>query len=95
VSSAKRRMGDCLVLSLWCPAPIASQKKLPVLVRISRRRLSDRGASVPFNEGSAFAREGLVLVSFNYRLGRMGFFGHPALPHPELDRSRTTPSWTS
>src|SRR6185369_9508678 len=36
-------------------------------------------ASVPFFDGSHFARDGIVLVSFNYRLGRMGFFAHPAL----------------
>jgi para-nitrobenzyl esterase len=37
---------------------------------------------VPFNEGSAFPREGVVLVSFNDRLGPMGFFAHPALTAP-------------
>jgi para-nitrobenzyl esterase len=30
-------------------------------------------------DGSQFARRGVVLVSFNYRVGRFGFFGHPAL----------------
>ena len=30
-------------------------------------------------DGSQFARRGVVLVSFNYRLGRFGFFAHPAL----------------
>ena len=31
-------------------------------------------------DGSAFAREGLVLVSLNYRMGRMGFLTHRRSP---------------
>src|SRR5690606_40581377 len=30
-------------------------------------------------DGAAFARDGVVLVSVNYRLGQLGFFAHPAL----------------
>jgi len=30
-------------------------------------------------DGTQFARQGVVLVTFNYRLGRFGFFAHPAL----------------
>ncbi|ADO75080.1 Carboxylesterase [Stigmatella aurantiaca DW4/3-1] len=38
------------------------------------------GGSFPsVYDGSQFARQGVVLVSFNYRLGRLGFFAHPAL----------------
>ena len=37
------------------------------------------GSSPPEYDGSAFARDGVVLVSFNYRIGNFGFFAHPAL----------------
>ena len=37
------------------------------------------GSSPAVYDGSAFARRGIVFVSFNYRLGRFGFFAHPAL----------------
>jgi para-nitrobenzyl esterase len=30
-------------------------------------------------DGSALAREEVVVVSLNYRLGRLGFFMHPSL----------------
>jgi para-nitrobenzyl esterase len=32
-----------------------------------------------YHDGTAFARDGVVLVSINYRLGALGFFAHPAL----------------
>ena len=37
------------------------------------------GSSGRGGDGSALARQGLVVVSLNYRLGRLGFFAHPAL----------------
>ncbi len=42
------------------------------------------GSSPAVYDGSAFAKNGVVFVSFNYRLGRFGFFAHPALTqeHP-------------
>jgi para-nitrobenzyl esterase len=41
--------------------------------------------SSPFTSGAQFAKQGVVLVSFNYRLGRFGFFAFPALrgEHPD------------
>ena len=37
------------------------------------------GNSIAPNDGTAFARDGVILVSVNYRLGALGFFAHPAL----------------
>jgi para-nitrobenzyl esterase len=37
------------------------------------------GTSIPIYDGSGFAAQGIVVVSFSYRLGRIGFFAHPAL----------------
>jgi para-nitrobenzyl esterase len=41
--------------------------------------------SQPGSSGVPFAKQGVVLVTFNYRLGRLGFFAFPALSreHPE------------
>ena len=37
------------------------------------------GSSPAVYDGTQFAKGGVVFVSFNYRLGRFGFFAHPAL----------------
>jgi para-nitrobenzyl esterase len=69
---------DCLVLNVWRPAADASAK-LPVMVWIYGGGFVNGGSSPAVYDGSAFAKRGVVFVSFNYRLGRFGFFAHPAL----------------
>lgn len=69
---------DCLVLNVWRPAH-ADSAKLPVMVWIYGGGFVNGATSPAILDGSQFARRGVVLVSFNYRLGRFGFFAHPAL----------------
>lgn len=69
---------DCLVLNIWRPAE-ASARPLPVMVWIYGGGFVNGGSSPAVYAGDRFARRGVVLVSFNYRLGRFGFFAHPAL----------------
>ena len=67
---------DCLYVNVWRPS---TGEKLPVLVWIHGGGFVGGGSSIPWYDGSAFARDGIVAVSLNYRLGRLGFFAHPAL----------------
>jgi para-nitrobenzyl esterase len=69
---------DCLYLNVWQPARRTSGK-LPVFVWIYGGGFVNGGSSPAVYDGSAFARQGVIFVSFNYRLGRFGFFAHPAL----------------
>ena len=69
---------DCLVVNVWRPAAAATAK-LPVMVWIHGGGFVNGGSSPAVYDGSQFARRGIVFVSFNYRLGRFGFFAHPAL----------------
>jgi para-nitrobenzyl esterase len=71
---------DCLYVNIWRPARV-SDKPLPVMVWIYGGWYVDGGTSPAVYDGSAFARRGVVLVSFNYRLGNFGFFAFPALAH--------------
>ncbi len=75
---------DCLYLNVWRPAETSS-RKLPVMVWIYGGGLVNGGSQPAIYQGDRFAREGVVFVSINYRLGRFGFFAHPALSaeHPE------------
>ena len=70
---------DCLVLNVWRPAAASRGEKLPVLVWIHGGAYVIGGSSPAIYDGSGFARRGIIFVSFNYRLGRFGFFAHPAL----------------
>jgi para-nitrobenzyl esterase len=70
---------DCLVLNVWGPFATAPNEELPVLVWIHGGGYVTGGSSPAIYDGSSFARHGIVFVSFNYRLGRFGFFAHPAL----------------
>ncbi|QUD89640.1 carboxylesterase/lipase family protein [Phenylobacterium montanum] len=74
---------DCLVMNVWRPAE-ASPKNLPVMVWIYGGGFVNGGSSPAVYSGAPFAKQGVVFVSFNYRLGRFGFFGFPALTkeHP-------------
>jgi para-nitrobenzyl esterase len=69
---------DCLVLNVWRPAERPAQK-LPVMVWIYGGGFVNGGSSPAVYDGTQFARRGVVFVSFNYRVGRFGFFAHPAL----------------
>lgn len=75
---------DCLVLNVWKPAH-ATQKNLPVLVWIYGGGFVNGGSSPAVYDGSSFARQDVIFVSFNYRVGRFGFFAHPALTQEEPD----------
>ncbi|RYG85444.1 carboxylesterase family protein, partial [bacterium] len=70
---------DCLYLNVWRPAGARAGAKLPVMVWIYGGGFVNGGASPAVYDGSAFARQGVILASFNYRLAHFGFFAHPAL----------------
>ena len=68
---------DCLYLNVWKPAD--AKGKLPVMVWIYGGGFVNGGSSPPTYSGAPIANQGVMVVSFNYRLGRFGTFRHPAL----------------
>ncbi len=70
------RSEDCLFLNVWRPQRAG---RYPVMVFIHGGSFTYGAAGVPLYDGSALARRGAVLVTINYRLGRLGYFAHPAL----------------
>ncbi len=70
---------DCLYLNVWTPVNSTTKLKLPVMVWIHGGGFTGGSGSSPQNFGNEFAKQGVLLVTINYRLGRLGFFAHPAL----------------
>jgi para-nitrobenzyl esterase len=66
---------DCLNLNVWAPeAAVAGREpSLPVLVWIHGGSFMNGSGSVGEYEGGAFARDGVVCVTINYRLAAEGF----------------------
>jgi para-nitrobenzyl esterase len=75
---------DCLTINVWRPAA-ASGAKRPVMVWIHGGGFYNGTSGTLLYDGAPFAKQGVLFVSFNYRVGRFGFFAHPALTqeHPE------------
>lgn len=65
---------DCLQLNVTAPVGAA---KAPVFVWIHGG--SHRTGAGWVYDGTAFAKDGIVMVSINYRLGALGYLSHPAL----------------
>lgn len=77
-AGARPMSEDCLTLNIWTPKP-AKGAKLPVMLWIHGGGFVGGSGTLPESDGTALAQRDVVIVSFNYRLGRFGFFAHPAL----------------
>lgn len=62
---------DCLNLNVWTPDP--GQAGLPVMVWIHGGAFRNGTGMIATYDGSHFARDGIVCVTINYRLGIEGF----------------------
>jgi para-nitrobenzyl esterase len=69
---------DCLYLNVWAPGVDPAAPK-PVMVWIHGGAFKVGASHITMFSGLPFAQKGAVVVSFNYRLGNLGFFAHPAL----------------
>ncbi|MFB7607734.1 carboxylesterase/lipase family protein [Streptomyces gardneri] len=83
---------DCLNLNVWAPWPATGpggegpgdggtgDGGRPVMVWIHGGSLVHGSSALPVYDGTTFARDGVVLVSINYRLGIEGFGVFPDAP---------------
>ncbi|KUJ65309.1 carboxylesterase [Streptomyces albus subsp. albus] len=79
IPEAVRPGEDCLNLNIWTPAPEPGAG-LPVMVWLHGGAFSNGSGSTPAYDGSAFARDGVVCVTLDYRLGTDGFLRLPGVP---------------
>tara|TARA_R100001143_G_scaffold12460_1_gene13672 strand:- start:3526 stop:5181 length:1656 start_codon:yes stop_codon:yes gene_type:complete len=76
---------DCLFLNIWKPAEIEGGANLPVMVWIHGGAFVGGSGAGGATTGESFAKQDVILITINYRLGRLGHFAFPALSeeHPE------------
>ncbi|MEQ8508834.1 MAG: carboxylesterase family protein [Rhodospirillaceae bacterium] len=69
---------DCLTLNVWT-GNVAPTAPKPVMVWMLPGAFTMGDSGMAIYNGSALAEQGVVVVTFNYRLGYLGQFAHPAL----------------
>src|SRR5439155_1229946 len=73
---------------IWRPAIAPPTAKLPVMVWIYGGWFVFGSSASPNTSGKQFAKQGVVLVAANYRVGRFGFFAFPALSRERPDEMK-------
>ena len=76
---------DCLYLNVWRPAAAQAKSNLPVMVFIHGGGFVGGTASGAGTDGTNIARNGVIVVTLNYRLGRFGWFAYPELTAEAAD----------
>jgi para-nitrobenzyl esterase len=77
-------MEDCLYLNVHRPAQVSGE--LPVMVWIHGGGLKTGSSTLSPAMAKGLVDQGIVLVSLSYRLGRLGYFAHPALEAEARER---------
>ncbi|MFE0022206.1 carboxylesterase/lipase family protein [Amycolatopsis sp. NPDC059021] len=72
-----QRGEDYLTLNVWTPSRMGSA---PVMVFVHGGAFVSGTGQAPLYDGTAFARDGVVLVTLNYRLGAPGWLDLPGAP---------------
>ena len=74
---------DCLALNVWTPDRQRNEnkrnEKLPVMVWIHGGGYNQGSGNIARLNSPDFVREGVILVTLNYRLTLFGFFAHPTM----------------
>jgi para-nitrobenzyl esterase len=69
---------DCLYLNIWSPS-VNKRSRLPVIVWIHGGAFTGGSGTVPLYDGTEIAKNGVVFITINYRLGIFGFLALPDL----------------
>src|SRR5436309_1561749 len=86
---------DCLYLNVWTPASSPAEKR-PVFVYVYGGGFNSGSGAVPLYDGEGLAKKGLVVVTFNYRVGVLGFVALPELTRESPNQAcALVPLWTA
>jgi para-nitrobenzyl esterase len=67
---------DCLALNVWTPSVTG---KRPVMVFVHGGSFTNGSGNYALYEGTNLAKNDVVTITINYRLGALGFLAHPLL----------------
>jgi len=73
---ASQQSEDCLYLNVWT-ASLAPERLRPVMFWVHGGGFLGGAGSEAGYDGTRLAAQGVVVVTFNYRLGAFGFLAHP------------------
>lgn len=85
---------DCLYLSVYAPANTSSADRLPVMVWIYGGG-NNSGYAGDYNGGNLAQSQNVVVVTFNYRLGSLGWFIHPAILPEGASGADASGNWST
>lgn len=74
---------DCLYLNIWTPAE-RGDEKLPVLCWIHGGMFTIGWGHESEIDGKLINKQGVILVTVDYRLGALGFLAHPELARRDV-----------
>jgi para-nitrobenzyl esterase len=77
---------DCLNLNVWTPG-LDGEARLPVMVWLLPGGFMVGAAQLPTYDGAGLAGQGVVVVTFNNRLGFLGQFAHPAMSYAQANKA--------
>jgi para-nitrobenzyl esterase len=69
---------DCLQINIFTPN-VARGTRLPVMIYFHGGGFTGGSGTIQSFDGTALGKQGVILVTANYRLGIFGFFAHPEL----------------
>ncbi len=78
IPTGQRASEDCLTVSVWTAAHAAGAHR-PVMVFVYGGAFIGGSSAYPLYDGAKLAAQGVVVVSFNYRVGIFGLLAHPML----------------
>lgn len=74
---------DCLFINVFANASLDKKAKQPVFVWIHGGGYVGGSGNMSDDTIAHWVNQGVVFVSFNYRLGALGILSHPNIPTPE------------
>jgi para-nitrobenzyl esterase len=84
-ATVRKPSEDCLSLNVWT-ANLGGRASQPVMVWIHGGSNTSGEGSSPWYDGQVLARQGVVVVTINYRLGVFGFLAHAGLSAESPDK---------